>query len=81
MCYTVAPPRPAPPPPNDPRCDVRRLLRNMWTNAGTARELVAFLRHQKQWWLIPMVVVLVGFGLFLVFASASGVGPFIYSLF
>lgn len=56
-------------------------MRNMWTNTGTARELVAFLRHEKQWWMIPLVVVLVGFGLFLVFASASGVGPFIYSLF
>ncbi|MEO8083141.1 MAG: DUF5989 family protein [Ardenticatenales bacterium] len=58
-----------------------RFLRNMWTNAGTARELVAFLRQQKQWWLIPMVVVLISFGLFMIFATASGVAPFIYSLF
>jgi hypothetical protein len=33
------------------------------------------------WWLIPMVSVLLLFGLLLIFASASGVGPFIYSLF
>lgn len=58
-----------------------RFLRNMWTNAGTARELVTFLRQQKQWWLIPMVVVLISFGLFMIFATASGVAPFIYSLF
>ena len=58
-----------------------RLFRNMFTNAGTARELVAYLWAQKLWWMVPMVVVLMAFGLLLIFASASGVGPFIYSLF
>ncbi len=58
-----------------------RLARNMWTNAGTARELLHYLWEQKLWWMVPMVVVLLAFGLLLIFASASGVGPFIYSLF
>jgi len=58
-----------------------QLFRNMWTNAGTSRELLGYLWSRKLWWLVPMVVVLLGFGLLLVFASASGVGPFIYSLF
>jgi competence protein ComGC len=40
-----------------------------------------FLWQRKLWWLIPMVVVLLVFGLLLVFASASGIGPFIYTLF
>jgi hypothetical protein len=44
-------------------------------------ELLSFLWQRKLWWLIPMVVVLLVFGLLLVFASASGIGPFIYTLF
>ena len=57
------------------------VIRNMWTNAGTARELLQFLWAQKWWWMVPMVAVLLAFGLLLIFASAAGVGPFIYSLF
>ncbi len=56
-------------------------LRGMAANAGVLGDLFAFLWRNKQWWLIPLVVVLVGFGLLLVFASASGLGPFIYTLF
>jgi hypothetical protein len=44
-------------------------------------ELFSFLRERKMWWLIPMVAVLVTFGLLLVFAQASGIAPFIYTLF
>jgi carbamoyltransferase len=32
-------------------------------------------------WLIPMISALLVLGLLMIFASASGVGPFIYSLF
>ena len=58
-----------------------QILRNMFTNAATARELLEFLWRQKLWWMVPMVAVLLIFGLLLIFASASGVGPFIYTLF
>ena len=47
----------------------------------TLRELMGFLWKEKMWWLIPMVVVLLLFGLLMIFATASGVGPFIYTLF
>jgi hypothetical protein len=46
-----------------------------------AGELVGFLWQRKLWWLIPMVVMLLMFGLLLIFASSSGVAPFIYTLF
>lgn len=58
-----------------------QLIRNMFTNAGTARELLQYLWQQKMWWMLPMVAVLLVFGLLLIFASASGVGPFIYTIF
>lgn len=58
-----------------------RLFRIMKTNFGVVGELLEFLWRRKRWWLIPAVVVLMAFGLLLVFANASGVGPFIYTLF
>jgi hypothetical protein len=53
----------------------------MTSNMGVVSELLGFLWQRKLWWLIPMVTILMLFGLFLIFAAASGVGPFIYSLF
>jgi hypothetical protein len=45
------------------------------------REFVTFLRQEKKYWLAPMVLVLVLFGLLIVFAQGSAVAPFIYTLF
>ena len=44
-------------------------------------EFVDFLRHEKKYWLAPIAIVLILFGLLLVFAQSSAVAPFIYSLF
>jgi Family of unknown function (DUF5989) len=44
-------------------------------------EFLAFLRQEKKYWLIPIVVVFVLFGLLLVFSQSSAVAPFIYTLF
>jgi len=46
-----------------------------------ASELMHFLWERKLWWLMPMVIVLLGFGLLIVFAQSSAVAPFIYTLF
>jgi hypothetical protein len=53
----------------------------MTSNVDVVKELLEFLWKRKMWWLIPMVVVLLVFGLLVIFASVSGVGPFIYTLF
>lgn len=45
------------------------------------KELLTFLWERKLWWLIPMITVLLIFGLLLIFASSSPVAPFIYPLF
>jgi hypothetical protein len=45
------------------------------------REFLMFLRQEKKYWLAPMVVVLILFGLLIVFAQGSAVAPFIYTLF
>jgi drug/metabolite transporter superfamily protein YnfA len=60
---------------------MKAFLRSMAANLGIVGELLNFLWQRKLWWLIPMVTVLLLFGLLLIFASTSGVGPFIYTLF
>lgn len=60
---------------------MKTFLRSMSKNFGVAGELLVFLWQRKLWWLMPMVIMLLAFGLLLIFASASGVGPFIYTLF
>lgn len=47
----------------------------------TAGELLQFLWHSGLWWLIPVVAVLLLFALFFALAQATGIAPFIYTLF
>ncbi|HXG45761.1 MAG TPA: DUF5989 family protein [Gemmatimonadales bacterium] len=49
--------------------------------ASLAKELWAFLRVRKKWWLLPLIVVLVLVGALLVFAQGSALAPFIYTIF
>lgn len=44
-------------------------------------ELWAFLRARKKFWLIPIMVVMLLFGVLLVLAQTSAIAPFIYTLF
>jgi hypothetical protein len=44
-------------------------------------EIWQFLRNERKYWLVPIAIVLVLFGLVLVFAETSVVAPFIYTLF
>jgi len=60
---------------------MKNFFRSMSSNVSIVGQLLNFLWQRKLWWLIPMVVVLLVFGLLLIFASASGIGPFIYTLF
>ena len=53
----------------------------MGNRLGIAMELIAFLWSHKMWWMIPAVGVLLLMGLLIGFGSASGVGPFFYTLF
>ncbi len=41
-------------------------------------ELWDFLRHNKKWWLLPILIVLLLFGV-LIFLSGTGAAPFIYT--
>ena len=43
-------------------------------------ELWRFMKVRKKWWLLPMIIILVLFGILLVFAQTSPLAPFIYTL-
>ena len=43
-------------------------------------DLWAFMRVRKKWWLMPILIVIILFGLLLIFAQNSVLAPFIYTL-
>ncbi len=47
---------------------------------GLIAELWDFLKYNKKWWLLPIIVVLGLVGV-LVLLSSSAIAPFIYPLF
>ena len=51
------------------------------SKASVLAEFWRFLMQEKKYWLLPIVIVFVLFGLLLVFSQSSAVAPFIYTLF
>ncbi|MGB7324379.1 MAG: DUF5989 family protein [Rubripirellula sp.] len=47
---------------------------------GLIQEFASFLRHNKKWWLAPILIVVLLLTC-LVFLAASPAAPFIYTLF
>jgi hypothetical protein len=47
---------------------------------GFLREIWGFLKVNKKWWLIPIVVVFLILSV-LILLSSTGLAPFIYTLF
>jgi hypothetical protein len=45
------------------------------------KELWAFLRERKKFWLLPIVITMLLFGALMIFAQSSALAPFIYTLF
>jgi uncharacterized Rmd1/YagE family protein len=66
-------------------------MRNSFDNGGyimsltsklsIINELWEFLRVRKKWWLTPIVVILILFGLLIILTETTAVAPFIYALF
>jgi len=53
-----------------------RALKNL---ARLLRELWAFAREHKAWWIVPIVILLLLIGALVI--GVSSISPFIYSLF
>jgi hypothetical protein len=60
---------------------VLRFFRNLGARLRIARDLVGFFWHRKVWWMTPLVVVILIFGVLVILGQSSAVSAFIYSLF
>ena len=45
------------------------------------KDLWGFLRVRKKFWLLPLIVFLLVFGVLIVLTAGSAIAPFIYTLF
>jgi hypothetical protein len=57
------------------------LMRDFFARMGILGELLQFLWMRKLYWLIPMIITLIVFAVLIMLGNASGVAPFIYTLF
>jgi hypothetical protein len=48
--------------------------------AGLVSEFWSFLKHNKKWWLLPIVLFMLTLGLLVILGGSAG-APFIYTLF
>jgi hypothetical protein len=45
------------------------------------QDLIRFFAQRKKYWLVPITIVLLVFGVLIVLTSGSAIAPFIYTLF
>jgi Family of unknown function (DUF5989) len=60
------------------RQDFERIANTGRTNV--VMEFLGYLRQSKKWWMLPILLVMLGLGV-LVLLSSTPVAPFIYTLF
>ncbi len=66
---------------DDPQFDHEAFVRGgERKRASLAGEAVHMVRTTRKWWLLPLILLLVVLGLFLLITS-TGVGPLIYTIF
>ncbi len=51
------------------------------SNLSTAGELLMFIWQSKNWWLTPIIVVLLLLSGLVIFLETSALAPFIYAVF
>lgn len=49
--------------------------------AEVISQLWQFMRENKKYWLAPIIIVLIAFGILFVLTQSSAIAPFIYTLF
>ena len=66
---------------NPTKLTLRERVDDMTSRLGIVGELLRFLWARKLWWLIPMIVALLLFGVLLLLGASGVLSPFIYTLF
>jgi hypothetical protein len=64
--------------PTEPPEDLEKLAQ--LKEPGLLGEFVEFLKENRKWWLVPILLMIGLFGLLMVLAN-SAAAPFIYTLF
>jgi Tfp pilus assembly protein PilN len=59
----------------------KNTAQDLFARMGVLGELLAFFWKRKQFWLIPMIIVLLLVAVFIVIGIASPAGVFVYTLF
>ncbi|MGA2543970.1 MAG: DUF5989 family protein [Verrucomicrobiota bacterium] len=52
-----------------------RVGASMWP---LLKEFLGFCKQEKKWWLIPLIVLLLALGAFLIFTASSGIAWALY---
>jgi hypothetical protein len=60
---------------------MKEFFERLKLNSGVVGELFSFLWRRKLWWIIPIIVIMLVFGLLIALGTATGLGPLIYTLF
>ena len=55
-------------------------LQAIENDIGIVREFILFLKHNKKWWLTPIIIALLLIAV-IVISAGTGAAPFIYTLF
>lgn len=45
------------------------------------KDLWGFMRERKNYWLAPIIIILLFLGILIVLGGSTALGPFVYSLF
>jgi hypothetical protein len=56
-------------------------MRKLKTLGGLMKEMMQFVKEDKLWWISPILILLVGLGLFIIFVQGSALAPLIYAMF
>jgi hypothetical protein len=51
------------------------------SSISLVRELWAFMKVRKKWWLLPVIAIMLLIGMLIAFAQGSALAPFIYTIF
>ena len=65
----------------DPKQDEFEQAAAEQSHGGILRELWGFMKQNKKWWLLPLLVTLSVLGLLIFLSTSSGLAPFVYTLF
>ena len=60
---------------------MKKFFLSLSRKTGIVGELFEFLWRAKRWWLIPILIMLIIFGVIFIFSASSPIAPFIYTLF